>query len=307
MASFQSNILKFGIRRLNLFGSKEIDPQKLRMWVERAAVLSKPHKKVQVVPVEADSVPAEWLIPDDAPKDRVLLYIHGGAWFMGSTKLYRAFVSNLAYASHVRALAINYRLAPENPYPAGLEDCIAAYEWLLQSGISANKIVVAGDSAGGNLTLALLIALRDANKPLPAGAVALSPATDLAFSGKSHETHAHLDPFFSNVGSSKIIEDYITDHDPCHPLISPLYADLWGLPRLLLHVGEYEILLDHAVRFGDRAAASGVEVETVVWPQMFHVFQIFAPVLPEARQANDQIVKFISSQLNGDMANAINS
>jgi monoterpene epsilon-lactone hydrolase len=306
MASIQSTMLKFWLRRLNLFGNKKNDPQSLRMRIEQMASKAKPHRKVQVVGVDADSVPAEWLIPPGAPQDRVLLYIHGGAWFMGSTNTHRAFVSTLAYLSGNRALSINYRLAPEDPFPAGLDDCIAAYEWLLHSRISPHKIVVAGDSAGGNLTLALLVALRDAGKPLPAGAVALSPATDLAFTGESHKTHLHLDPFFSKAGANTIVEDYITDHDPRHPLISPLYADLSGLPPMLIHVGGHETLLDDAVRFGNCAVAAGVEAKTVVWPHMFHVFHMFTPVLPEARRANDQVTTFILSRMNDTLLNGRN-
>lgn len=298
MSSIQSHILEFWIRRLSFFNSREFDPQKIRARAERASGKLKPHSQVRVVPADAGPVPAEWLIPPNAPPDRALLYFHGGAWYMGSAQTHRAFVSRLAYASGTKALSINYRLAPEHPFPAGLEDCIAAYEWLLQNGIAADKIVVAGDSAGGNLTLALLIALREAGKPLPAGAVALSPATDLAFTGESVTTRRHLDPFFSNAVPRTIVEDYITDHDPCHPLISPLYADLHGLPPLLLHVGEHEILLDDAVRFSNRAVAAGVDSKTVVWPEMFHVFQIFEPILPEARQANTQIAAFIRSRLD---------
>jgi acetyl esterase/lipase len=295
VASIQSAILKIFIRQLGIFGGKHFDPQSQRMRLEKLVGMAGPPRKVQVLPVDAGHVPAEWLIPPDAPQDRALLYIHGGAWFMGSTRTHRAFVSRLACASRTRALAINYRLAPEYPFPAGLEDCIAAYEWLLQDGLSASKIIVAGDSAGGNLTLALLIALRDAGKPLPAGAVAISPATDLAMTGESHKTRLRLDPYFSNMGPNTIIKDYITDHDPRHPLISPLYADLHGLPPLLIHVGDHETLLDDAVRFGERAAAAGVQATTVVWPKMFHVFHLFAPVLPEAQQANEQIVEFLSS------------
>jgi acetyl esterase/lipase len=302
MPSLQSSIFEFWIRRQNFFGDGKIDPQSLRKRMERSAGLLKPHGKVRIVPVEADTVPAEWLIPQGAPKDQALLYIHGGAWFMGSTKTHRALVSHLAHASGIRALLINYRLAPEYPFPAGLEDCITAYEWLLKNGLSAQKIVVAGDSAGGNLSLALLIALRDASKPLPACAVALSPATDLALSGESYKTQLHLDPFFSNFHSTSIIEDYITNHDPHHPLISPLYADLSGLPPLLIHVGEHEILLDDAVRFGISALAAGVEAQTVVWPGMFHVFHMFAPILPEAIRADEQIAAFILSRLNGGLS-----
>jgi acetyl esterase/lipase len=298
MSSIQSHILEFWIRRLDFFNSKETDPQRIRARADRATSKLKPHSEVQIIPVDVGSVPAEWLIPPDAPPDRALLYLHGGAWYMGSAQTHRAFVSRLAYASGIRALVINYRLAPEHPFPAGLEDCIAAYEWLLRNGIAADKIVVAGDSAGGNLTLALLVALQEAGKPLPAGAIALSPATDLAFTGESVTTRRHLDPFFANAVPRTIVEDYIVDYNPCHPLISPLYADLHGLPPLLLHVGEHEILLDDAVRFGDRAVAAGVEAKTVVWPEMFHVFQMFAPILPEARQANEQIVAFIRSRLD---------
>jgi len=307
MASIQSSILKFWFRRLNLFGSGIYDPQKLRNRIEHTSMMSRPHRKVRVVPVQADSVPSEWLIPQGAPQDRTLLYLHGGAWIMGSAKTHRGFVSHLAYASGIRALLINYRLAPENPFPAGLDDCMMTYEWLLHSGISADKIVVAGDSAGGNLALALLVALRDADKPLPAGAVALSPATDLALTGESRKTRLQLDPVLSNLGSFPIIKDYITNHDPHHPYISPLYADLRGLPPLLIHVGDHETLLDDAVRFGECAQAAGVNAQTVVWPEMFHVFQIFTPILPEARKAVAQIAAFVKSRMEDNSADLNNA
>jgi acetyl esterase/lipase len=171
----------------------------------------------------------------------------------------------------------------------------------MKNGISPQKIVVAGDSAGGNLCLALLIALRDAGKPLPAGAVALSPATNLAINEDAYKSRIHLDPVFSKVRSTTIIDSYITTHDPHHPLISPVYADLSGLPPLLIHVGEHEILLDDAVGFGYAALAAGVDAKTVVWPGMFHVFHMFAPTLPEARQANEQIAAFIKSRVNDDV------
>jgi monoterpene epsilon-lactone hydrolase len=302
MPSIQASALKFWVKRQHLFGSGEYDPQVQRIRMEKASSLMILHRNVQVVPVHADSVPAEWLIPKDSLADCALLYFHGGAWFMGSTATHRGLVSYLAYESGVRALSINYRLAPENPFPAGLEDCIASYEWLLESGISPQKIVVAGDSAGGNLTLALLVALRDADKPLPAGAVALSPVTDLALTGESLITRAHLDPILSNIGSNSIIPDYITAYDPHHPYISPLYADLRGLPPILIHVGDHETLLDDALRFGECARAAGVDVQTVVWPEMFHVFQIFVPLLPEARQAIAQIATFIRSHLETNLS-----
>lgn len=160
--------------------------------IEHMASTAKPPRHVRVVPVTADTVPAEWLIPEHALPDRALRYIHGGAWFVGSTNTHRRSAAELALRSGVRGLAINYRLAPERPFPAGLDDCVAAYGWLRRDGCAADKIVVAGDSAGGNL--ALLIALRGAGKPLPAGAVAISPATDLTYSGECHSARGHLDP-----------------------------------------------------------------------------------------------------------------
>jgi monoterpene epsilon-lactone hydrolase len=297
MASIQSKIIKLWFKHQKVFGNGDYDPQAIRARTDKAGMFARPHKGVKVVPVIANSIPSEWLIPEGASPDRVVLYIHGGAWFMGSATTHRAFVSQLANASKVRFLFINYRLAPEDPFPAGLDDCVTAYEWLMQNGIKPNRIVVAGDSAGGNLTLALLVALRDRGRPLPSGAVALSPATDLAFTGESVKTRLHLDPIFSHGGPNNIIQDYITSHDPLDPLISPLYADLHGLPPLLIHVGDHEILLDDSVRFGEKAVAAGVQTTTVVWPEMFHVFQLFSPFLPEARRAIKEIAGFIRSRL----------
>lgn len=300
MASIQSRILEYGIRRMNIFGGQKIDPIALRNSQELVVNRSRPRRKVALIPVDVDGVPSEWLVPQGSPEDRSLLYIHGGAWFMGSTATHRGLVSNLAYDSGARALSINYRLAPENPFPAGLDDCIAAYDWLVRSGIEPEKIIVAGDSAGGNLALALLVALRSAGKPLPAGAVAISPVTDLTGSGESYQTRRYLDPMFGNMGDNSFFPDYIGSHDPHNPLISPLFADLRGLPPLLIHVGDHEVLLDDAVQFGQRAANVGVEVETVVWPGMFHVFHIGVPFLPEARQAIRQIGAFVRAHLSDD-------
>ncbi len=176
-----------------------------------------------------------------------------------------------------------------------------AYDWLQTLGISANHILVAGDSAGGNLTLALLVALRDAGKPLPAGAVALSPVTDLAFTGEAIQSRLHLDPILSQGGGSAVIQDYIGNHDPHEPLISPLYADLQDLPPILIHVGDHEILLDDAVRFGEKAVAAGVDTQVVVWPEMFHVFPIFVPFIPEASQAVSQIAEYIHRKLGENL------
>ncbi len=297
MSSIQNQIIKYWFRHQKVFGKGDYDPQAMRTKADGVGLFARARRGVKVVPVVVNSLACEWLIPDGSPEGLAILYIHGGAWFMGSANTHRAFVSRLAYASRIRALFVNYRLAPEFPFPAGLEDCLSAYEWLIQTGIPPQRIVVAGDSAGGNLALALLLALRKAGKPLPAGAVALSPATDLAFTGDSVHTRLKVDPIFASGGPTTIIQDYITNHDARDPLISPLYADLHGLPPLLIHVGDHEILLDDSTRFGEKATAAGVQAVTVVWPEMFHVFQLFVPFIPEANRAVEQIASFIRSIL----------
>lgn len=297
MPSIQSKVIEFWIRRLNLFSSHKIDEIELRKRIEWTATRMKPACRVEREEVDAGGVQAEWLIPPDAPEDRVLLYIHGGAWFMGSINTHRPYIAKLVCASGIRALAINYRLAPEHPFPAGLEDCIAAYEWLLMSGFAAQNMIVAGDSAGGNLTLSLLVALRDSGRPLPAAAVGISPATDLSRAGIPEETQIRRDPFFAHMEDASFLDDYIGDHNPKEPMISPVYADLRGLPPLLIHVGEHELLLNEVVRFGERAAAAGVDARTVVWPGMFHVFHMFERFVPEARSANEDIAAFIKCKL----------
>jgi epsilon-lactone hydrolase len=295
MPSTRSKVIKFVYRHGQFLQSPKASPQQQRLRMDQAVHIFKVHKDVQVSPTRVGEVPAEWSVPLGAPADSCLLYIHGGAWFMGSPRSHRGMVSHIAYESGMRALSIDYRLAPEHPFPAGLEDCISAYQWLLDHRFPAQNIIVAGDSAGGNLTLALLVALRDKGISLPAGAVAFSPATDLTGSGESYISRRQLDPVLANLGQTNIMRDYIRDHNPRDPYLSPLFADLHGLPPLLIHVGDHEVLLDDALRFGECAKAAGVDAQVVVWPGMFHVFQVFVPWLPEARQAIQHIAQFIKA------------
>ncbi len=299
MASIQARLIDRLIRRLHLFGEDGAEISVLRERIERFAGVGWPRTGVAIRPVVAGGVAAERVIPRDTPRDRCLLYLHGGAWCMGSPRTHRGLVADLARGAGVRALSVDYRLAPEHPYPAGIDDCVAAYGWLLERRVDPSRIVVAGDSAGGNLALALLLRLRDAGIPLPAGAVLLSPATDLAVTGDLHVTRKAVDPYFVNVGPSTFIEEYVGAHDVREPYISPLCADLRGLPPLLIHAGDHEVLLDDSVRLGERAIAAGVDARTVVWPGMMHVFQVFAPFLPEARRANREIAEFIRARIGG--------
>ena len=206
---------------------------------------------------------------------------------------HRDLVARIARAAGVRALSVEYRLAPENPHPAAVEDSTAAYRWLLGQGLDPARVVLAGDSAGGGLTIATLVALRDAGDPLPAAGVCLSPWVDLEGIGESMTTKAALDPLIQHDGLVKMGRLYLGDLDPHTALAAPLYADLGGLPPLLIQVGTAEALLDNATRVAETASAAGVDVTLEPWDDMIHVWQIFGSMLPEARGAIDRIGDFI--------------
>jgi len=237
-------------------------------------------------------VKAAWITPVGVDEDRVLLYLHGGGFVLGSIDSHSPLVSNLARASGCRALAVDYRLAPEHRCPEALDDCVTAYRWLLAEGYSPDRIVIAGDSAGGNLTPCTLLALRDSGEPLPAAGVMLSPATDLAITGKSTVTKAQEDPMIDMGWGRRCISTYLGSLDPRDPRYSPYYADLAGLPPLLVHLGSREVLYDDCTGFAERARRSGVEVELEVFEGMFHVFQICGMFMPESRDAIRKIGAF---------------
>ncbi len=204
-------------------------------------------------PVDAGGVPAEWIAAPGAAPERVIYHLHGGSYVIGSINSHRELISRLSRAAGARALAIDYRLAPENPFPAAVEDATTAYRWLLSTGVDPARVVIAGDSAGGGLTVAALLALRDAGDPLPAAAVCLSPWVDMEGLGESMTTKAELDPV---IQSEKVLEGakaYLAGADPRTPLAAPLYADLTGLPPLLIQVGSSETLVDDATRLAGRA------------------------------------------------------
>jgi acetyl esterase/lipase len=244
-------------------------------------------------PVNAGGVPAEWIVAPGAVQDRVILYLHGGGYVIGSINTHRAMIARIARASNARALAIDYRLAPEHPFPAAVDDATAAYKWLLAEGYEPRKIVIAGDSAGGGLTLAALVALRDSGVPMPAGAVPISPWTDLEGTGESVRSRAAKDPMVTQANLAESAKQYYGAHDPKNPLVSPLHANFRGLPPMLIHVGDAEILLDDATRVAERAKLAGVDVELEVWDDMIHVWHVFAKLLPEGQQAIDKIGKFV--------------
>jgi len=243
--------------------------------------------------VKAGGVDAEWIAAPGANADRVILYLHGGGYVIGSINTHRAMVSRIARASNARALAIDYRLAPEHPFPAAVEDATAAYRWLLAQGYKPGKIIIAGDSAGGGLTIVLLLAIRDAGLPMPAGAVPISPWTDLEGTGESVRTRAARDVMVTIENLTGSAKQYYGTHDPKDPLVSPVHGNFRGLPPMLIQVGDAEILLDDSTRVAKSAKAAGVEVELEVWDDMPHVWHVFAKLLPEGQQAIDKIGKFV--------------
>lgn len=258
---------------------------------------------IQAMPVDAFGVPAEWLDARDTRSDRALLYLHGGGYFIGSCRSHRGFVSHLASACRARALLPGYRLAPEDPFPAGLLDARAAYRFLLAQGYPPERIVVGGESSGGGLALALLFTLRDEHMQLPAAAVLLSPWTDLLGTGGSVRTRARRDPWLRPAGIELLANRYRNGTPTDHPLVSPLYGDMHGLPPLLIHAGNDEIILDDSTRLAEKATAAGVDVTLKVWQGLWHAFHAFYPWVPEARHAHREIGEWVAAAVSRGFTN----
>ncbi len=266
----------------------------LRIKLLRDTQFLKPPKDVEITPVYASGVSAEWLMPVGATPEKVMIYLHGGGYVMGSPATHRSIVARLAKACGIRALSIDYRLAPEHPFPAALEDSMTAYQWVIDQGVSPKNILIAGDSAGAGLTLATLISLRDKSEPLPAMALCISPWTDLTLTGSSLTTNAKIDPYISH-DLLKLGAHYIAESEAQLPLISPLYADLKGLPPLLIHAGTDEVLLSDSTRLAEAARNAGVKVTIKIWERMWHDFHLWAPYVPEANQAIEEIREFVKN------------
>jgi acetyl esterase/lipase len=243
--------------------------------------------------VDAGGVPAEWVAAPGCDLQRAVLYLHGGGYAIGSIATHRRLAYDISAASGARVLVIDYRLAPEHPFPAAVEDAAKAWQWLLQQGLAASRMAIAGDSAGGGLTVAALVDLRDRKLGLPACAVAISPWVDLEGAGNSITARAAQDPMVQKAGLLWMAGMYLGGKDAKTPLAAPLHADLKGLPPILVQVGTAETLLDDATRIAEKLHAAGGEVRLSVWPNMVHVFPLFAPVLSEGRDGCLEIGAFI--------------
>ncbi|HVM52052.1 MAG TPA: alpha/beta hydrolase [Acidimicrobiales bacterium] len=251
----------------------------------------------EVTAVDAGGVPAEWVVAPEADAGRTVVYFHGGGYCIGSVLGHRAMLSHVSAAARARVLSVGYRLAPEDPHPAALDDAVRAYRWALTSGgADPARTVIGGDSAGGGLTVATLVALRDAGDPLPAAGVCLSPWVDLTQSGATIATKADVDPMVRAEDLGRWADAYRGERDAGDPAVSPLFADLAGLPPLLVDVGTAEVLLDDARRLAERASAAGVDVTLTVAEDMLHVWHFFAGAVPEADEAVARVGAFIAKE-----------
>lgn len=277
------------------FGSEQFDFEGLRkgMGTRRPITV----EGVQTRTTKVGDISAEWVLAPGADPSVRLLYLHGGGFVSGSGGFYLPLAAHISAAAKCAVLLIDYRLAPEHRFPAGLDDCVMAHDWLCSQGpdgrAPARATFVAGDSAGGNLTLATLLALRDRKLRLPQGAISISPAADLTLASKSLKT-VH-DPIISAKTMPVFRDHYLGGQDPANPLASPVFGDYRGLPPLLIQAGEHEMLRDDSVRAAKKAQADGTDVKLEIWPGMFHVFQSHDPLLPEAKEAIDHIAQFMQA------------
>jgi acetyl esterase/lipase len=270
-----------------------------RARFEMLSQLMPPVEGFEAEPATVGGIKGEWVRAKGVRRtDAALLYLHGGGYLIGSPKSHRHMLGPSSAESGLPIFAADYRLAPEHPFPAAVDDAVAAYKGLLDSGISADKLAIAGDSAGGGLTFATLVAARDKGLPMPSCSVAISPWGDLSQGGESHRARAKRDPIVKKEGLDEMAAAYLAGADPKTPLASPLFANLKGLPPLLIQVGTEEALNADAVALKKRAEDAGVEVSFESWGGMIHVWHIFHPILSEGRDAIARIGAFVKQRIS---------
>jgi acetyl esterase/lipase len=305
MASFKSRLFNFLLRNRHLLQGRltqevytdDSSIMAFRAQCEKgAARYAKIPEGVEIRPQIIDGISAEWLMPRVADPEKVILYVHGGGYVAGSCNDHRGFISKFAKNTGVTNLVFEYRLAPEHPYPAALNDSIVVYQWLLQSGYQSNNLLIAGESAGGGLTLAILLAIKERNLPMPAAAVAISPWTDLTCSSESYHTKnkVSLAPLNSWLVFSK---HYCASANPSNPFISSLFGDLKGLPPLLINAGTDDELYEDGEKFVHKAREVGVETTFIKGEGQVHCYALLAPMFPEATEAMNEIVRFVKQYL----------
>lgn len=307
MQSFRSRIIIGLIKHRHLFRFKlkpdvvdtSFSVKNFRESIDKASAKMKLPKNITSQKFSLEDINAEWIIPPTPLKDKVLLYIHGGGFISGSCHTHRTHVAKFASGCNLKALVFDYRLAPEHPFPAAVNDCVTAYKWLLNQGFNAKNIIVGGESAGATLTLSLLLALKNEHISLPNAAFSISPITDLSCKAKSFEYNAKND--VAPMNSWTIwTQMYISGSDNRNPLLSPQFGDFTGIPPLYICVGTNEIHLDDCINVAKVAELHGVEVTLRKWEKMIHAFPLLTPFFPEARHAFMEICKFVKKHTNVD-------
>ncbi len=272
--------------------------QEIRASYDKAGLAFGLPERVTVSQVKAGGVPAEWVAPASAAGAGVLLYLHGGGFTLGSLDSHRNLAANIALAWKGRVLLVDYRCAPEHPFPAAVDDTLSAYRWLVETGNDPKSLAVAGDSAGGGLTVSTLVAARDAGLALPAAAVCISPWANLENKGPSYAAQAGADPIVRHADLERWAEVYLGKITPRKaPLASPVHAELKGLPPFLIQTGGAEVLLSDSHLLAERLKKAGVSVDLDVWPDMIHVWHWFAPILSEGQAAINKLARFVRTKV----------
>ncbi|HIG39072.1 MAG: alpha/beta hydrolase [bacterium] len=293
--SIRASILSFFLKRVvkkQLANMDDVVALRNRM-ADSAKLGGSIPTTVSTTPQTINGVPCEWVTLEDTDQNRVLLYLHGGGYVLGSPDSHRYLAWKLAEASGMRVLVVDYRLAPENPFPAAVDDATNCYRWLLDDGFNPKYIAIGGDSAGGGLAAATMVQLRNLGLPQPNCGILLSPWTDLSLSGPSIESNANADVILSRAALEGMATHYLDERDRKAPLASPLFADLTGLPPLLIHVGSTEILLSDAEQLAEKLNENGGTARLEIWPKMPHVFQMFGSRIPEGRKAIDSLGEYL--------------
>lgn len=296
MLSLRASFIRFLLKNFVSKQNKDVSLQEERKFLDDLGKKGKLPRGIEVERIAIEGLKTELLTHQAFKKDKIILYFHGGAYNLGSCDSHRSLAAKIAIASQMPVLLPEYHLAPEFPFPAALNDALLVYKSTLKT-IASSKIALVGDSAGGGLALATVLALRNQNMELPAALVCMSPWVDLAHSGESITTKANRDFVLTLNNLTKHALRYKGSYDLHDPLISPLYADLKGIPPMLIQVGSDEILLNDSTRLADKARRCNVDVHLEIWDQMWHVWQYFAPYMPESTKAIDQIASFLKSQI----------
>ncbi len=266
------------------------------MGVKNSKILGGVSKDTKIEKINIDGLQAEWLVPVNARREKVILYLHGGGYVTGSIEDHRMMCGLLANATGTKVLIPEYRLAPEHPFPAALDDSLQVFHWLLAQGYVPGNIILAGDSAGGGLAVAAVLALKEKSGSLPAAVVCLSPWADLALTGQSHTTKAKAEAILTKDVLREWALCYTDGSNLTNPLVSPLYGDFHGFPPLLIQAGSEEILLDDSILLAEKARSAGVDVTLKIWDGMWHVWQALGDLIPENKKTFEEIGQFVQGQ-----------